>query len=110
VRGVPVPNLSPAPRWYSAAALVRKRVEVATSWFQMTRIYETRDHVENSLARLWIISSSFEERVQIEQLAAHLDEYLRTSYWHRTAPGNQPSKGSFGRANRSYRSPADLSR
>jgi hypothetical protein len=63
----------------STAALVRKRVKVATSWFQMTRIYQTRDHVENSLAGLWIVSPSFEERVQIEQLAAHLDEYLQYS-------------------------------
>jgi len=45
----------------------------------MTRIYQTRDHVENSLAGLWIVSPSFEERVQIEQLAAHLDEYLQYS-------------------------------
>jgi hypothetical protein len=63
----------------STAALVRKRVKVATSGLQMTRIYQTRDHVENSLAGLWIVSPSFEERVQIEQLAAHLDEYLQYS-------------------------------
>jgi hypothetical protein len=47
-----------------AAALVRERVKVATSWFQMTRVYETRDHVKNSLAGLWIVSPSLEERVQ----------------------------------------------
>ena len=59
------------------AALVRERVKVATSWFQMTRVYQTRDHVKNSLAGLWIVSPSLEERVQIEQLAAHLDEFLQ---------------------------------
>lgn len=63
----------------STAAFVRKRVIVATSWFQVTSIYQTRDHVENSLAGLWIVSPSLEERVQIEQLAAHLDEYLQYS-------------------------------
>jgi 6-phosphogluconate dehydrogenase (decarboxylating) len=45
----------------------------------MTSVYQTRDHVENSLAGLWIVSPSLEERVQIEQLAAHLDEYLQYS-------------------------------
>jgi hypothetical protein len=38
------------------AALVRERVKVATSWFQMTRVYQTRDHVKNSFAGLWIVS------------------------------------------------------
>src|SRR5579872_3774575 len=33
----------------------------------MSGIYQTRDHVENSLAGLRIVSPSFEERVQIEQ-------------------------------------------
>ena len=61
------------------AALVRERVKVATSWFQMPRVYQTRDHVENSLAGSWIVSPSLENRVQIEQLAAHLDEYLQYS-------------------------------
>ena len=56
----------------SAAALVRERVEVATSRLQETRVYKTRDHVENSLAGLRIVASRLKERVQIERLAAHL--------------------------------------
>jgi hypothetical protein len=45
----------------------------------MTRVYQTRDHVKNSLAGLWIVSPGLEKRVQIEQLAAHLGEHLQYS-------------------------------
>ena len=60
----------------SVAALVRERVEVATSRFQETRVYKTCDHVENSLPGPRIVAASLKERVQIERLAAHVAEYL----------------------------------
>ena len=56
----------------SAAALVRERVEVATFRLQETRVYKTRDHVENSLPGLRIVAAGLKEGVQIERLAAHL--------------------------------------
>ena len=60
----------------SAAALVRERVKVAASGFQKTRVYKTRDYVENPFSGLRIVTTSLKERVQIERLAAHVDEYL----------------------------------
>lgn len=60
----------------SAAARGRERVKVATSRFQETCVYKTRDYVENPLSGLRIIAASLKERVQIERLAAHLAEYL----------------------------------
>jgi len=59
-------------------ALVRERVKVAASRFQETRVYKTRDHVENPLPGVRIVSASVKERVQIERLAAHLAEYFNT--------------------------------
>jgi hypothetical protein len=63
----------------SAASLVRQRVKVAPSRFQMTRVHQTRDRVENSLAGSGIVSPSLEERVQIEHLCTHLAEYPQYS-------------------------------
>ena len=40
----------------STAALVRERVKVATSRFQETRVYKTRDYVEDPLPGLRIVA------------------------------------------------------
>jgi hypothetical protein len=63
----------------SSMTLVCERVKVATSRFQETRVYKTRNYVENSFPGLRIVSASLKKRVQIERLAAHLAEYPQYS-------------------------------
>jgi hypothetical protein len=61
----------------SPVVLVRERVKVATSGLQITGVDQVHNHIENSLTRDRVISPGFEQSVQIERLAAHLDEHLK---------------------------------
>jgi hypothetical protein len=61
----------------SPVVLVRERVEVATSGLQVSGVDQVCNHVENSLARDGVISAGFEQSVQIERFAPHLDKHLK---------------------------------